>query len=74
MTKGAPMRTRLNMTVGELDALRRLEEIQREIGEIADALIDSKTSKREERRLLGGRLNAAKASLKTVEMRLAGEL
>lgn len=68
------LRSKLNLDTGDLDALQRIAGAKREIAEIADALINSRTSKREQRHELGRRLNAVKASLTTVEMRLSGDM
>lgn len=63
-------RARLNLTTGDLEVLSRLGAAQRELGEIAEALLHSRTSKREAREDFGRRLNAVKSSLRTVELRL----
>lgn len=67
-------RTRANVTTADLDVLRRLADAQREVGEVADTLFRMRTSSRRDRENLGRRLNAAKVSLRTVEMILAGEI
>lgn len=64
-------RARLNYTTGELDALTRLADARREIGELAGELLRARTSKRAEREDAGRRLNAIRASLGTVERDLA---
>jgi hypothetical protein len=61
------MSARVNFTTGELDALRRIADARRELGEIADYLLHEPTSKRPHREDFGRRLNAVKASLGTVE-------
>lgn len=66
-------RATLNLTTGELDNLHRLAAAQRELGEIAEALFRSQTSKRAERKEFSTRLYRVKASLQTVELRLAGD-
>lgn len=71
---GENNRSTLNLDTGDLDALQRIAGAKREIGEIADALFNSKTSRREQRNEFGRRLNSVKASLTTVEMRLSGDL
>jgi hypothetical protein len=63
-------RARLNVTTGDLDSLARLAAAQRELGEIANALLHASTSRRAEREQHGRRLNAVKASLHTVELHL----
>lgn len=60
--------SRLNFTTDELDALRRIAEARRELGEIADYLLHEPTSKRPHREDFGRRLNAVRASLGTVEI------
>jgi hypothetical protein len=67
-------RSTLNVTTGDLDVLRRLDAAQRELEEIANDLLYQKTSKKERRQEHGRRLNAIKASLKTVTLTLEGEL
>lgn len=62
------MSQRVNMTTGELDALRRIADARRELGEIADTLLRMRTSNRREREGFGRRLNAVRASLGTVEL------
>jgi len=67
-------RTRLNFTVAELDAIHRLAEAQRELGEIADSLFYKKYGKKkDERETIGRKLNGIKASIKTVEMFIGKE-
>jgi len=63
-------RMRLNMTTAELDILSRLAGARREIKEIARVLLDERTSKRDDRQRMGGRLNAVASSLLTVEYTL----
>jgi hypothetical protein len=67
-------RSALNMTTGDLDVITRLEDARREIGQIADELLSRSTSRRETREAYGRRLNAVKASLRTVELRVNGDL
>jgi hypothetical protein len=66
-------RARVNVTTADLDVLRRLADAKREVGEVADTLFRMRTSSRRDRENLGRRLNAAKASLTTVEKLLADE-
>lgn len=63
-------RSRLNFTTGDLDVMARLAGAQREVGAIASGLLNSRTSKRADREDYGRRLNAVRASLRTVECRL----
>ena len=65
------MSERLNVTTADLDVLRRVIDAQREIRIVADELWRERTSKRERRQQMGGRLNAVAASLHTVELTLA---
>jgi hypothetical protein len=67
------MRSRLNLSTGDLDTLARLASAQREVKTVADALYHSRTSKREDRQQLARQLNAVAASLRTVELRLGEE-
>jgi hypothetical protein len=61
-------RATLNLSMGDLDAIARLSDAQRQIGEIADALLYERTSRRGRREDFGRRLNAIKASIRTVEI------
>jgi len=64
-------RARLNLTTDDLDVLRRLSEAQRDLGTLADdLLLRRRGTKRAEREAIGRKLNAVKASLKSVELRL----
>jgi len=67
-------RAQLNFTTGEIEDISRLAQAQREIKDIADELYQAKTSKKETRRDYARRLNLVASSLKTVEMRMGGEL
>lgn len=66
-------RSRLNVTTRDLDVLRRVIDAQRELRIVADELWFERTSKRERRKQLAARLNAAAASLHTVELTLTDE-
>ena len=62
----------MNLTTGDLDALRRLAEAQRELGEVAHALHTRRTSQIQARRGFARRLNVVKASLHELEESLGG--
>lgn len=65
-------RMELNLTAADLDALRRLADAQREVKAIAEQLLLKRTSRLEQRQDYGRRLNAVAASLRTVELEIAG--